>query len=71
MVHPALFLDVIQVDETTRVCVTVHGSQNGTSAQGQRFLLTQIVSVVGVQHTVGECLTGTDTEQIAGQAGAV
>jgi hypothetical protein len=49
----------------------VHGSQNGTSAQGQRLLLGQIVPVVGVQHTVGECLTGTDTEQVAGEAGAV
>lgn len=71
MVHPALFLDVVEVDETTRVCVTVHGSQNGTSAQGQRLLLGQVVPVVGIQHTVGECLTGADTEQVAGEAGAV
>jgi hypothetical protein len=49
----------------------VHGGQNGTSAEGQSLLLAQIVPVVGVQHTVGECLTGADTEQVAGQAGAV
>lgn len=71
VVHPALLLDVVEVDETTRVCVTVHGGQNGTSAEGQSLLLAQIVPVVGVQHTVGECLTGADTEQVAGQAGAV
>ena len=71
VVHPALLLDVVEVDETTGVCVTVHGGQNGTSAEGQSLQFAQIVPVVGVQHTVGECLTGTDTEQVASQAGAV
>lgn len=71
VVHPALLLHVVEVDKTTRVCVTVHGGQNGTSTEGQSLQFAQIVPVVGVQHTVGECLTGPDTEQVASQAGAV
>lgn len=71
VVHPSLFLDVVQVNETTGVGITVHGSQNGSAAEVQCLLLSQLVFVLGVQHTVSESLTRSDTEQVTGETGAV
>ena len=71
VVHPSLFLDMVQVDKTTRVRVTVHGSKDTSAAELKGLLLGQVVVVVGVKHTICEGLTGSDTEQVSGESGAV
>jgi hypothetical protein len=71
VLDPSVLLDVVQVDETTRVCVTVGGSQNTPLSELQRLVVLKIVLVLGIEHTVGECLTGADTEQVAGKASTV
>jgi hypothetical protein len=62
---------VVQVDETTRVSISVGGGQDTSAAQSQSLLICQVVSVLGVQHTIGKGLTGTNTEQVAGKSRAV
>lgn len=71
VLDPSVLLDVVQVDEATRVCVTVGGSQDTPLSELQRLVVLEIVLVLGIEHTVGECLTGADTEQVAGKASAV
>lgn len=39
VVHPSFLLDVVKVNETTRVGITVHSGENGATAQSQRVLL--------------------------------
>lgn len=62
VVDPSLFLYVVKVDETTRVGITVHGSKNTPPSELKSLLLSQIVPIVCVEHTVGESLTGSNTE---------
>lgn len=62
---------MVQVDETTRVRVTVHGSKDTSAAELEGLLLSQVIVVVGVKHTICEGLTGSDTEQVPGESGAV
>lgn len=71
VLDPALLLDVVQVDETTRVGVSVGGGQDTSLAELEGLLVRQVVAVLGVEHTVGKGLTGTDTEEVASKAGAV
>jgi hypothetical protein len=71
VVRPALLLDVIEVDETTRESITMRGRQDTPPSQLQGILIAQVVVILGVQHTVRECLTTADAEQVARQACAV
>lgn len=71
MPDPALLLDVVEVDETTRVRIAVRGGQDAPAAQLQGVLVRQVVVVLGVEHAVGERLAGADAEQVAGQPRAV
>lgn len=71
VVHPSFFLDVVQVNETTRVSITVHSSQDSSATEVQCLLLGQVVLVLGIQHTVGKSLTRSNTEQVTGEAGTV
>lgn len=71
MLHPTVFLDVVQIDETTRVSIAVGGSKDTPPAELECVFVGQVVFVIGVEHTVGEGLTGTDAEEIAGKARAI
>lgn len=71
MLDPALLLDVVEVDVTTGVGVTVGGGENAALAQLEGVLDGQVVAVLGVEHTVGKGLTGADTEEVTGETGAV
>lgn len=71
MLDPALFLDVVEVDVTTRVGVAVRRSQDRTAAQLQRVLVRKIVAVLGVQHTVRKRLARAHAEQVTRKASAV
>ena len=71
MLHPAILLHMIQVNEPSRVGIPMRRSQNTSAPQLQRLLLAQIVSVFRVQHTICECLSRTDTEEVAGKSGAI
>lgn len=71
MLDPARLLDMVQVDETTRVRITVRRRQDTPLAQLQRLLVRQIVLVLGIQHTVGKSLTTAHAEQVARQPRAV
>jgi hypothetical protein len=71
VLHPALLLDVVEVDETTRVGISVGSSQNTSLAELQGLLDGQFVFVLGVQDTVGKGLTGTNTEEVTGETCAV
>lgn len=69
--NPALLLDVVQVDETSTVRITVRGSQDTPAAKLERLLVRQVVTVLGVQHTIGKRLTGSHAKQVARQPRAV
>jgi len=71
VLDPAVLFDVVQVDETTGESISVRSSQNTSASQRQRLLLGQIVSVFSVQHTVCECLTRSNTEEIAAETGSI
>jgi hypothetical protein len=71
MLDPSVLLDMVQVDETTRVRVTMGSCQNTPSAKLERRVVFEIVLVFSVQYTVGKRLTGSDTEEVAGKARAV
>lgn len=71
VLDPATLLNVVQVDVTTRVGVSVGGSQDTSPSKLESILIRQFVLVLGVKHTVGECLTGTDTEEVARQTSAI
>ena len=71
VLHPPVLLDMIQIDETTRKRIPVRRGQDTPPPQFQRFLLLQIVLVLGVQDSVGKCLTGSDAEKIPGETRAV
>lgn len=71
MVHPALLLDVVQVDEATRVGITVRGREDAPPSQLQGILVAELVAVLGIQHTVRKRLTAADAEHVPGQARAV
>jgi len=71
VLDPAVFLDVVQVDETTRVRVAMGSSKNTPPAQLEGLVVFQFVLVLCVEHTVGEGLSGADTEKVAGEARAV
>lgn len=68
---PALFLDMVQVDVTTREGITVRRGKDTSPSKLESFLLGQFVTVFGVEHTVSEGLTGSDTEQVTGESCAV
>lgn len=65
MLDPAVFLDMIQVDETTREGISVGCRKDTSPAKLQGLIILQLVLVLSVQHTVGECLTRSNTEQVA------
>jgi hypothetical protein len=71
VLDPAVLLDVVQVDETTRVGVTVRRGQDTAATELQGLGVLEVVLVFGVEHTVCECLTRADTEEVAGQTSAV
>lgn len=71
MLDPAFLLDMIQVNETTRVRISVRSSQDTSATQLQGVLLAQVVLVLGVEHTVRKRLTGSNTEQVSGEASTV
>jgi hypothetical protein len=71
VLDPAVLLDVVQVDEPTRVRVTMGSGKDTSSAELQRRIVLEIVTVFGIEYTVGESLTGADTEEVAGKTGAV
>lgn len=71
MVNPALFLDMVQVDVSTGEGITVGSSQNTPPAELEGLLLGQVVAILGVEDTVGEGLTGSDTEEVTWETGAV
>jgi hypothetical protein len=71
MLDPSILLDMVQVDEATRVRVTVRSSQDTSSAKLERLIVLQVVLILCVEHAVGECLTRADTEEVARQTRAV
>lgn len=71
MVRPALLLNVVQVDITTRERITVSCGKNTPPSQLESVLDAQLVVVLGVQHTVSKRLTTADAEEVAGHTGAV
>lgn len=71
MVDPALFLDMIQVDKTTRVSVSVGGCQNTSPSKLQSLLGGEVVFVLSIQNTIGKSLTTAHAEKVAGQSCAV
>lgn len=71
MLHPAVLFDMVQVDEATRVRVTVSGGEDTPPAELEGVFIREVVLVVRVEHTVGEGLTGTDTEEVTSKTSAV
>lgn len=67
MLLPSRLLDVVQVDEATRVSITMRRRQDAPTAQLQRLLYRQVVAVLCIQHTVGKRLAGPNAEQIPRQ----
>lgn len=68
---PALLLDMVQVDETTRVGISVGGCQNTSLAELEGLLNGQFVFILGIQHTVRKGLTRSDTEKVTRQTSAI
>ncbi len=62
VLDPAALLDVVQVDEASRVGVAVRRREDAPSAQLQRRLLGQVVVVLCVQHAVRKRLPGPHAE---------
>jgi hypothetical protein len=71
MLDPAILLDVVQVDEATRVRVTMGGGQDTPSAELKRVLVREIELVFCIEHTVGERLARADAEEVARETRAV
>ena len=71
VLDPAVFLHMIQVDETTRVSISVCGSKNASASQRKCLLRRQIIVVFGIQYTIGKGLTRTNAEQVAAESCAV
>jgi hypothetical protein len=65
MLDPSVLLDVVQVDEATRVGVAVGGGQNTPSPELQGLVVLHLVLVRCIEHAVCEGLTGADTEEVA------
>lgn len=71
MLDPSFLPNVVQVDETTGVGVSVCCGKDTTTTQLQCIVNAEIVVVLRIQHTVGKSLTTAYTEQVASQARAV
>lgn len=71
MLDPPVFLDVVQVDEATRVGVAMGCGEDASAAEFEGFVVFEVVFVVGVQHAVGECLARAHAEEVACEARAV
>lgn len=71
MLDPSVLLDVVQIDETSRVRIPMGSRQDTPSAQLERLVVFKVVLVLCVEHTVRECLTGTNTEEVASETRAV
>jgi hypothetical protein len=71
MLHPTILLYVVQVDETTRVRITMCRSQDTPSTELECLVVAEIIAVLCVEHAVCEGLTGADAEEVAGEARAV
>lgn len=71
VLHPSLFLNMVQVDKTTRVGITMRSRQDTSSSELQGILNAQVIVVLGVQHTIRKSLTGTYAEQVSLKPGTV
>lgn len=71
MLDPSILLDMVQVDETSRVRITMRRGQNTSPAELKRLFLRQIILVLRIEHAVRERLSGTHAEKVAGETGAV
>jgi hypothetical protein len=71
VLDPSVLLDVVEVDETSRVSVAVGGGKNTAPAELQGILVRELVLVFCIEHTVGKRLTGTNAEEVAGKTRAV
>lgn len=71
VLDPAVLLDVVQVDETTGVGVTMRSCQDTSSTELKSIVHAQFVVVLGVQDTIRKGLTRADAEQVASQTSTV
>lgn len=71
VLHPAFFLDMVQVDETTRVGIAMRSRQDASPTKLQGILNAQVIVVLGVQNTIRKCLAGPNAEQVPREPGAV
>ena len=71
MLHPAILLHMIQIDESTGEGVTVSGCEDAATAERKGGIGVEIVVVFRVENAVGEGLAGADTEEVAGKTGSV
>jgi hypothetical protein len=71
MLDPSILLNVIQIDETARVRISVGCRKDTSASQLKCFLLGQIISVFGIQHTICKCLSRSNAEQVPTQSCAI
>ena len=71
VLHPSIFLDMVQVDGSTRVCVTMHGCEDAAATELESFFVCEVVFVFSVEDTVGEGLTGANAEEVSRETGTV
>lgn len=68
---PPVFGDAEDVDHTSTVRITMRCVEDGSFAEFNRLVDSQILSVSGVEHSVGVRRTTADGEAIALQSSAV
>jgi hypothetical protein len=71
MLDPSILLHMIQVDETTRIRISVCRSQDTSASERQCLFFCQIVVILSIQDTVSKCLSRSNTEEVAGQTGPI
>ena len=71
MLHPAILLHVIQVDEPAGEGIAMGRSQDAAAAERKGGFGVEIVVVFGVEDAVGEGLAGTNAEEVAGETSTV
>ena len=71
MLHPSFFFDVVEIDEATRVGVSMCGSEDASSSKLKSLFNLQVVAVLRVEHSISKCLTRSDTKEVSSKPSAI
>src|SRR2546423_371022 len=71
MFHPSFLFDMVQVDEATRVGISMCRGQNAPSSKLESLFDLQVVAIFGIEYSIRKCLTRSDAKKISSKSSAV